>query len=166
MSIGRTRNKPEPRRQRREEERREDERLGALSRNAAPHVSPAARIQTLAGDPSFMTSLARGLTVIEAFSGNRHRPTTAVLSAQKVFLALRYTAAFIRCEGLASSIATTNATFISGPVCSPWGIPTFTPRPWRAPLNRSWNGSAGSCTSPAPSPRWRAIASFMWRDRR
>jgi IclR family pca regulon transcriptional regulator len=36
----------------------------------------------LAGDPSFMTSLARGLTVIEAFSSKRHHPTTAVLSAQ------------------------------------------------------------------------------------
>jgi IclR family pca regulon transcriptional regulator len=45
-------------------------------------VTPAARIQTLAGDPSFMTSLARGLTVIEAFSGNRHRPTTSLLSTQ------------------------------------------------------------------------------------
>jgi IclR family transcriptional regulator, pca regulon regulatory protein len=76
MGTGRTRSKPE-RRDRREEERRE-----AAPRNAAPHVTPAARIQTLAGDPSFMTSLARGLTVIEAFSGNRHHPTTAVLSAQ------------------------------------------------------------------------------------
>src|ERR1019366_7971701 len=76
MGTGRTRSKPE-RRVRREEERRE-----AAPRNAAPHVTPAARIQTLAGDPSFMTSLARGLTVIEAFSGNRHHPTTAVLSAQ------------------------------------------------------------------------------------
>jgi len=82
MSIGRTRNKPEPRHERREDERREDERLEAASRNAAPQVSPAARIQMLAGDPSFMTSLARGLTVIEAFSGKHHRPTTAVLSAQ------------------------------------------------------------------------------------
>ena len=76
MGTGRTRSKPE-RRVRREEERRE-----AAPRNAAPHVTPAARIQTLAGDPSFMTSLARGLTVIEAFSGNRHHPSTAVLSAQ------------------------------------------------------------------------------------
>ncbi len=72
MSIGHTRSKPERRPQRRE----------APAQNAALHVSPAARIQTLAGDPSFMTSLARGLTVIEAFSGNRHRPTTSVLSAQ------------------------------------------------------------------------------------
>jgi IclR family pca regulon transcriptional regulator len=29
-----------------------------------------------------MTSLARGLTVIEAFSGTRHHPTAAALSAQ------------------------------------------------------------------------------------
>lgn len=76
MGTGRTRSKPE-RRVRREEERRE-----AAPQNAGPHVTPAARIQTLAGDPSFMTSLARGLTVIEAFSGTRHHPTTAVLSAQ------------------------------------------------------------------------------------
>ncbi len=72
MGIGRTRSKPERRQKRRE----------AVPRNADPHATPAARIQTLAGDPSFMTSLARGLTVIETFSGNRQRPTTAVLSAQ------------------------------------------------------------------------------------
>jgi IclR family transcriptional regulator, pca regulon regulatory protein len=72
MSIGYTRGKPE----------RRPQRLEAPAENAALPVSPAARIQTLAGDPSFMTSLARGLTVIEAFSGNRHRPTASVLSAQ------------------------------------------------------------------------------------
>src|SRR5208282_327821 len=92
MVAGRTRSKPElpPERrenERRENERREKERREAVRREAAPrkavpHLTPAARIQMLAGDPSFMTSLARGLTVIEAFSGNRHQPTTAVLSAQ------------------------------------------------------------------------------------
>ncbi|MGD0792235.1 MAG: IclR family transcriptional regulator C-terminal domain-containing protein [Terriglobales bacterium] len=77
MGTVRTRSKPERRQNRQEENRRE-----AAPRNAAPPLTPAARIETLAGDPSFMTSLARGLTVIEAFSGNRHHPTTSVLSAQ------------------------------------------------------------------------------------
>jgi IclR family pca regulon transcriptional regulator len=76
MGTNRTRSKPE-RRETREEDRRE-----VAPCSAAPRVTPAARIETLAGDPSFMTSLARGLTVIEAFSSTRHHPTTAVLSAQ------------------------------------------------------------------------------------
>lgn len=77
MSTGRTRSTPKRRPKRREDDHRE-----AAPRDADSRLTPAARIESLAGDPSFMTSLARGLTVIEAFSGNRHRPTTAVLSAQ------------------------------------------------------------------------------------
>jgi len=64
MGSRRTRSEAERRRGRREEGRREEERWeedrgATASRNAAPQVTPAARIQTLAGDPSFMTSLAR-----------------------------------------------------------------------------------------------------------
>ena len=70
MATSRTRSRP-----------RQQRRKAAL-RKSNLHLTPAARIEDLAGDPSFMTSLARGLTVIEAFSGNRHHPTIAVLSAQ------------------------------------------------------------------------------------
>jgi IclR family pca regulon transcriptional regulator len=77
MGSGGLRTKLEHRRERREDKRRE-----AAFGNPGPLVTPAARIETLAGDPSFMTSLARGLTVIEAFSNSRHHPTAAVLSAQ------------------------------------------------------------------------------------
>ena len=42
--------------------------------------SAAAEIQALSGDPNFMTSLARGITVIRAFSQHRHRQTIAQLS--------------------------------------------------------------------------------------
>lgn len=45
-------------------------------------ISPADRIRSLGGDPSFMTSLARGLSVIEAFSGDGARPTIAALSSR------------------------------------------------------------------------------------
>jgi IclR family transcriptional regulator, pca regulon regulatory protein len=82
MGTGRTRSKSKGRSGRRELDRREDDRREAAPRDADSHLTPAARIESLAGDPSFMTSLARGLTVIEAFSGNRHQPTTAVLSSQ------------------------------------------------------------------------------------
>ncbi len=40
----------------------------ARPRVTATPASPASRIQTLTGDPSFMTSFARGLAVIQAFS--------------------------------------------------------------------------------------------------
>jgi IclR family transcriptional regulator, pca regulon regulatory protein len=77
MGTSRPRNKSERRHPSRGKTRRE-----AAPPGAAPRVSPAARIQTLAGDPSFMTSLARGLTVIEAFSSSRQHPTASALSAQ------------------------------------------------------------------------------------
>jgi IclR family transcriptional regulator, pca regulon regulatory protein len=82
MGSGRTRSEAGPRRGRREEKHWEEDRGATAFRNAAPHVTPAARIQTLAGGPSFMTSLARGLTVIEAFSSNRYHATTAAISNQ------------------------------------------------------------------------------------
>jgi IclR family pca regulon transcriptional regulator len=41
---------------------------------------PAGEIAGFAGDPNFMTSLARGLAVIAAFTDRRRRPTIAELS--------------------------------------------------------------------------------------
>lgn len=42
--------------------------------------TPAAHIEGLSDDPNFMTSLARGLAVIAAFTDRRRRPTIADLS--------------------------------------------------------------------------------------
>ena len=42
--------------------------------------TPAQDIQALSDDPNFMTSLARGLAVIAAFTDRRRRPTIADLS--------------------------------------------------------------------------------------
>jgi IclR family pca regulon transcriptional regulator len=53
------------------------------SRTAAEAgLTPAARISGLAGDPNFMTSLARGLAVIAAFSGQKRRLSIAQLSQE------------------------------------------------------------------------------------
>ncbi len=46
----------------------------------APFVTPASQIDGLTGDPNFMTSLARGLAVIRAFSQQRRHLTIAQLS--------------------------------------------------------------------------------------
>jgi IclR family pca regulon transcriptional regulator len=43
-------------------------------------VTPSAHIDTLGGDPNFMTSLARGLAVIQAFSDRRRQMTISQLS--------------------------------------------------------------------------------------
>lgn len=45
-----------------------------------PLVTPASQIDGLTGDPNFMTSLARGLAVIRAFSQQRRHLTIAQLS--------------------------------------------------------------------------------------
>src|SRR5208282_4259279 len=50
-----------------------------IAPNAAA-VTPAAEIQAFAGDPNFMASLARGLTVIRAFTQQRRPMTIAQLS--------------------------------------------------------------------------------------
>jgi len=50
-----------------------------IAPNAAP-VTPASEIQTFAGDPNFMASLARGLAVIRAFTQQRRHLTIAQLS--------------------------------------------------------------------------------------
>jgi IclR family pca regulon transcriptional regulator len=46
----------------------------------APPLSPAREIAALNGDPNFMTSLARGLAVIRAFTEQRRKPTIAQIS--------------------------------------------------------------------------------------
>jgi len=43
-------------------------------------MTPAAHIDTLSGDPNFMTSLARGLAVIQAFSQSKRHLTISQLS--------------------------------------------------------------------------------------
>ena len=53
---------------------------GPLHRDRTSRMTPSRRIQTVAGDPNFMTSLARGLAVIEAFSSDDTRPTIAWLT--------------------------------------------------------------------------------------
>lgn len=45
-----------------------------------PYVSPARRIAEFAGDPNFMTSLARGLAVINAFQERKRHLTIAQIS--------------------------------------------------------------------------------------
>lgn len=44
------------------------------------HVTPASEIDALTGDPNFMTSLARGIAVIRAFTQQRRHLTIAQLS--------------------------------------------------------------------------------------
>ncbi|MGO4000070.1 MULTISPECIES: pca regulon transcriptional regulator PcaR [Pseudomonas] len=50
--------------------------------SAAPPIvaSPAKRIQALTGDPDFMTSLARGLAVVQAFQERKRHLTIAQIS--------------------------------------------------------------------------------------
>lgn len=43
-------------------------------------ASPAKRIQAFTGDPDFMTSLARGLAVIQAFQERKRHLTIAQIS--------------------------------------------------------------------------------------
>ena len=45
-----------------------------------PPLSPAREIAALNGDPNFMTSLARGLVVIRAFTEQRRKLTIAQIS--------------------------------------------------------------------------------------
>jgi len=55
-------------------------RSAAKRSEGATALTAAGEIQALSGDPNFMTSLARGLTVIRAFSQHRHRQSIAQLS--------------------------------------------------------------------------------------
>lgn len=45
-----------------------------------PYISPAQRIEELSGDPNFMTSLARGLAVVNAFQERKRHLTIAQIS--------------------------------------------------------------------------------------
>jgi IclR family transcriptional regulator, pca regulon regulatory protein len=47
-----------------------------------PILTPAAQVDALTGDPNFMTSLARGLAVIQAFSERDRRQTISQLSVK------------------------------------------------------------------------------------
>ncbi|CAN1599567.1 Pca regulon regulatory protein [Pseudomonas mediterranea] len=58
-----------------------DQLRNAFSSVAPPIVaSPAKRIQALTGDPDFMTSLARGLAVVQAFQERKRHLTIAQIS--------------------------------------------------------------------------------------
>jgi IclR family transcriptional regulator, pca regulon regulatory protein len=54
----------------------------AQSPPAPPRPSPAAQVDALSGDPNYMTSLARGLVVIQAFSERNRRLTISELGAK------------------------------------------------------------------------------------
>jgi IclR family transcriptional regulator, pca regulon regulatory protein len=57
-----------------------------LSAPAVPAVpTPSAQIDALTGDPDFMTSLARGLAVIQAFSQKKRQLTISQVSAKTGF---------------------------------------------------------------------------------
>ena len=95
---------------------------------AAPTVST--QIDEYSGDPNFgMTSLARGLAVIQAFS-QRQRELTVSLNqreALKRSLAPPYGVAFTRLRNLASQLPMTAGIFICGPAFSRSATPTFLP---------------------------------------
>ena len=55
-------------------------RLPLSSLAPPPYVSPAKRIEEFAGDPNFMTSLARGLAVVNAFQERKRHLTIAQIS--------------------------------------------------------------------------------------
>jgi len=55
--------------------------LPASSRAGASWI-PSAQIDAFSGDPNFMTSLARGLAVIQVFSTHRHQLTIAHVSSK------------------------------------------------------------------------------------
>jgi IclR family pca regulon transcriptional regulator len=56
--------------------------LGAPAPVPPPVLTPAARVDALTGDPNFMTSLARGLVVVQAFSGKDRRLTISQLGVK------------------------------------------------------------------------------------
>src|SRR5271156_6382630 len=58
--------------------------LPASSRAGVSWI-PSAQIDAFSGDPNFMTSLARGLAVIQVFSTHRHRLTIAHVSNKTGF---------------------------------------------------------------------------------
>jgi IclR family transcriptional regulator, pca regulon regulatory protein len=64
-----------------------EEGLSKLVSNAPPPVplTVSAQIDEFAGDPNFMTSLARGLAVIQAFAQRQREPTVSQISAKTGF---------------------------------------------------------------------------------
>lgn len=57
-----------------------DEKKSAAPLAPPSYLSPAKRIEQLSGDPNFMTSLARGLAVINAFQERKRHLTIAQIS--------------------------------------------------------------------------------------
>ncbi|WP_462381308.1 IclR family transcriptional regulator domain-containing protein [Pseudomonas sp. Marseille-QA0892] len=57
-----------------------DEKKPAVPLAPPSYLSPAKRIEQLSGDPNFMTSLARGLAVINAFQERKRHLTIAQIS--------------------------------------------------------------------------------------
>lgn len=57
-----------------------DEKKAAAPLAPPSYLSPAKRIEQLSGDPNFMTSLARGLAVINAFQERKRHLTIAQIS--------------------------------------------------------------------------------------
>ena len=56
--------------------------IHAVSAPAIPPASPSAKIDALTGDPNFMTSLARGLAVIQAFTDRKQQLSISQVSVR------------------------------------------------------------------------------------
>ncbi len=117
------------------------------------------------GDPNFMTSLARGLAVIQAFSQRRHHLTISPESAPPPLVshAPPFAAASIRSQNLASLDLTTTGTSFSAPGFWRSDIPTFPRCLWRPRPSRCLNTLAICFTNPAQSRRWMASRSSTLR---
>ena len=94
---------------------------------AKPVPAPTARIEALGGDPNFMTSLARGLAVIQAFSDRKRQATISQISQKTGFSR----AAVRRCLYTLSKLG---SSFSRG--CWRSAIPTFRRCRWRPPPSR------------------------------
>ncbi len=129
-----------------------------------PYVSPARRIEELSGDPNFMTSLARGLAVINAFQERKrhltiaqisHRteiPRAAVRRCLYTLMKLGYVTTDGRTYSLLPKVLTLGHAYLSSP--------------WRSPPSPIWTGSASSSTRPATWPPSKASRSSTSPARR
>ena len=80
-----------------------DQMRNSFTSVAPPIVaSPAKRIQALTGDPDFMTSLARGLAVVQAFQERKRHLTIAKPRAREVMKSGSPVRAWIRLAGEAT----------------------------------------------------------------
>jgi IclR family pca regulon transcriptional regulator len=127
-------------------------------------ASPAKRIQALTGDPDFMTSLARGLAVIQAFQERKrhltiaqisHRteiPRAAVRRCLHTLIKLGYATTDGRTYSLLPKVLTLGHAYLSS---TPLAVSS---QPY---LDRM----SDSCTRPATWPRWKATTFFTSRAR-